>query len=200
MSHLGMRLLGDAILEVGAFDGYLISKGEARIKIGIDLEPASYKEHQAPTIVANGRYLPFRDSSFDAVLLMDVAEHEEKDRELLCSVVKTLKPGGVLYMSVPSKGFTAFPPFITGTLHKSWGHVRPGYTPDELIGLLPEGMQVTILQWNEPFFRLFYLPNWILWRVFPPVAKLLLSLAAWLDRPFSKGLSGHLFLKGKYLP
>ncbi len=198
MSHLGIMPRGDAVLEVGSFDGYLVARSRATVKLGIDLEPAPSKEQFAPMVMADGCCLPFRESSFDAILLMDVAEHEVKDSELLCSIVSGLKPGGVLYMSVPSRDFTAFPPFITNTLHKTWGHVRPGYTPEELIKLLPVGIQVTIIQWNEPFFRLLYAPVWILWRLSPPAAKLALCLAAWLDKGLSKGLRGHLFLIAQY--
>ncbi len=198
MAHLGLKPQGDHVLEVGAFDGYLVSKAEATNKVGVDLDPASSKVQHASIIRANGRSLPFRDSTFDAVLLMDVAEHEENDRELLCAVTKALKPDGVLYMSVPSRSFVAFPPFITGALHRSWGHVRPGYTLEELTELFPQGMQVTIRQWNEPLFRFFYVPNWILWRTFLPTAKLMLRLAALLDKRLSDGNHGHFFVKAQY--
>ncbi|MSQ14922.1 MAG: class I SAM-dependent methyltransferase [Dehalococcoidia bacterium] len=194
MSRLGILPQGEAVLEVGAFDGYLVALSRARIKLGIDLEPAPSAEHFAPMVLGDGRRLPFRESSFDAILLMDVAEHEQRDSELLGSIVGSLKEGGALYMSVPSRDFTAFPPFITNTLHKSWGHVRPGYTAEELTKLLPENMPVTIIQWNEPFFRLLYIPIWLLWRLFPPAARLILRLAALLDQAFPKGTRGHLFL------
>lgn len=195
MERLGFRPQGQAVLEVGAFDGYLLSRFDADTKVGIDLEPAPAGLQHAPVVAGSGRRPPFRDASFDTVFLMDVAEHEEKDRELLCSVAKLPRPGGFLYMSVPSKGFTAFPPFITNALHRNWGHVRSGYTPDELLALLPPCMQPTVIEWNEPFFRLLYLPGRVLWWAFPPAGRLLMRLCAWLDGRFPSGLSGHLFLR-----
>jgi SAM-dependent methyltransferase len=45
---------------------------------------------------------PFADGSFDCVLALDVIEHVDDDMGLLSSMVKVLKPGGHLIVTVPA--------------------------------------------------------------------------------------------------
>lgn len=45
--------------------------------------------------------LPFPDGAFDAACLFDVLEHVEDDRAALAEARRVLKPGGLLFISVP---------------------------------------------------------------------------------------------------
>ncbi len=48
--------------------------------------------------------LPFRDGSFDAVLMLDVLEHLYKRVQSVLEVRRILKPGGRLFLAVPNSG------------------------------------------------------------------------------------------------
>ena len=47
--------------------------------------------------------LPFRDSSFDAVLFLDVIEHLEPRRRVLGEIARVLRPDGRLLVSAPNR-------------------------------------------------------------------------------------------------
>ncbi len=66
---------------------------------------------------------PTRD--FDLILMMDVLEHVEHDREFLCETIeKNLRPGGTLLISVPAwKELTS--------KHDHWLHHFRRYSPSE---------------------------------------------------------------------
>lgn len=69
--------------------------------------------------------LPFPDGSFDAVCLFDVLEHLEDDRAALAEVRRVLKPGGLLFISVPLH------PGLWSAHDVACGHFRR-YRPDDL--------------------------------------------------------------------
>ena len=49
--------------------------------------------------------LPFRDSSFSAVLMLDVLEHVDNDGEVLKEAVRVCEPGGLILLTVPAFQF-----------------------------------------------------------------------------------------------
>lgn len=49
--------------------------------------------------------IPFAGTNFDLIALFDVLEHVEDDRAALTSLVARLKPGGVLFLTVPAFQF-----------------------------------------------------------------------------------------------
>lgn len=53
-------------------------------------------------VQANGEELPLANSSVDAVLALDIFEHIGDDQRAFAEVFRSLKPGGVLVMSVPA--------------------------------------------------------------------------------------------------
>lgn len=54
-------------------------------------------------LVADGKRTPFRDASFDGVLLVDVLEHTTDPEGIVAEVRRILRPGGFTYVSVPWK-------------------------------------------------------------------------------------------------
>lgn len=49
--------------------------------------------------------IPFHDTEFDAILLLDVLEHLEKDKESIMTCSKLLRPGGIILCTVPACPF-----------------------------------------------------------------------------------------------
>lgn len=94
---------------------------------------------------ANIYAMPYADNTFDAVILSEVLEHIERDVDGLREVLRVLKPGGVVAVTVPHANYpfwwdpinktleTLFKTHISrGPLAGIWAnHVRL-YTPDQL--------------------------------------------------------------------
>jgi SAM-dependent methyltransferase len=57
------------------------------------------------TLVGSGYDLPIRDRSMDLVALFDTIEHIPDDRAVLRACQRALKPGGLLFVSVPAYQF-----------------------------------------------------------------------------------------------
>lgn len=58
--------------------------------------------------------LPFKDKSFDRVILTEVAEHLPDDLKGLKEVYRVLKPGGILVLTVPNHNY----PFLWDPVNK----------------------------------------------------------------------------------
>ncbi len=58
--------------------------------------------------VAPAEKLPFKDSFFDVVVMMDVFEHVADEKKTLDEALRVIKPGGRLIFSVPYKGAFRF--------------------------------------------------------------------------------------------
>jgi SAM-dependent methyltransferase len=65
------------------------------------LEWAGREAVPAGLVEADIAALPFGDATFDAVLLAEVLEHLDDDEAGLREIARTLRPGGVVAMSVP---------------------------------------------------------------------------------------------------
>jgi len=100
---------GEKILEVGCATGYILNKAyeEKKIEgIGIDIRRdrllyAKMKHSDLEFISASGEFLPFKDKSFDTVLLPDILEHV--DYEDVPKILKESKRvGKKVLISVPT--------------------------------------------------------------------------------------------------
>lgn len=189
--HLGIRPVGSRVLDVGAADAQLQQRFTGIQPVALD--PQVWDTGPVPLVRGDGVHAPFRTGAFDAVFAFDVLEHVRDDAALAQELVRLVRPGGVLWVSVPSRDFRAAPAIATTFLHRRWGHLRPGYTPDELRALFPCAAEATLLEWNEPAYRLAYFPLKLLSLVSPVLARLALRLVARLDSRRRAGQRGHLF-------
>lgn len=108
---------------------------------------------------------------FDVVYSVDVLEHIEDDQRVLANLHSALKTGGTLVLHVPARGARAIDDIEERG--KEIGHVRSGYTRDEIQGKLrAAGFQVvrvrsTFGALGAAARRLHYLaesqPDWFRW-------------------------------------
>ncbi len=81
----------------------------------------------------------FGDGSFDLVVIVDFLEHIPNDRGFIQELARIIKPGGQLVINVPHPRPGSW---VTRLRHRigltdEWhGHLRPGYTIDDLRRLL----------------------------------------------------------------
>src|SRR5579871_1928949 len=68
--------------------------------IGVDLEPGKGVDQ----LLKEGEPLPFEAGYFDAVISSSALEHDPFFWQTFLELVRVLRPGGVLYLNVPSNG------------------------------------------------------------------------------------------------
>jgi ubiquinone/menaquinone biosynthesis C-methylase UbiE len=109
---LAQHMAGRAILDCGCGYGRLIgelAESEQWDVVGSDFSPEMLKRCVAADrsrhfrlVQTDGRTLPFRNSSFDGVLLFTLLTcipKESQQRELLSEVKRVLRPRGLVYIS-----------------------------------------------------------------------------------------------------
>ena len=149
--------------------------------MGLDLPPRPLPGCPVPLVQADALFPPFRPASFETIFCFDVIEHVAEDKRLLATLVELLSPGGTLWLSTPCADFRLFPAFLMPRFNRGVGHLRNGYTVEELEGMLPPGCQATFTYWNEPFQRAFYLLLHFLSFTWPWLALRGAAFCAWLD-------------------
>ncbi|HET6157530.1 MAG TPA: class I SAM-dependent methyltransferase [Dongiaceae bacterium] len=93
-------------------------------------------------VCGDARGLPFATGTFDAVTLFDVLEHIEDDGSAAREALRVTRPNGVLLVSTPNNDWHyPYYAFMKGLcpheteLMATWGHVRRGYSAQELARL-----------------------------------------------------------------
>lgn len=121
------------ILSVGISSGveleYLSNFGLVQ---GIDIDPwAVKKAHEKGFITLEGDITraPFEDASFDVIFAMDVLEHIPDHEKAYAEIVRILKPGGQVVVTVPAFRW------LWSATDEEDGHVRR-YSKKELKKLL----------------------------------------------------------------
>lgn len=102
--------LGDArdILDAGCGTGGMMAQLDGRHVVGVDASPIAIsicRERGLRRLVrASVDRLPFPDSSFDAVLSLDVLYHRDvaDDVEGVREMARVLRPGGRLFLHLPA--------------------------------------------------------------------------------------------------
>ncbi len=133
-AHGGEAIRGKVLVDGCGVGEYLKRiNQESGQAIGLDIEFERALEAAgkgAAALCAAGEALPFAAGSFEALLSHEVIEHVQDDRQAAREIARVLKPGGVLLMFAPNRGY----PFEThGVMWR--GKYRFGNIP--LVNYLP---------------------------------------------------------------
>ncbi len=188
----GLRFSGRRVLEVGCYDGSILSSTSGRLRVGVDVALAT-RPGDLAVVRADGNHLPFRSGSFDQVIAAEVLEHVPNASDFIQELQRATATGGEMFLSTPSVHLRLFPPFVTGYVSRRWGHFfRRGYSAAELRALA--GPSADIREWSAPACRLTYLPLRLLASFHPRAAGRLINWAARYDARHTAGCSGFYWL------
>ena len=137
------------ILEIGGGQGGLTALLYPQSHItNLDINPefvkaACNQQERVQFICGDATALPFADASFEAVTMFDVLEHILDDHQAIAEALRVLRPGGFLLISTPNENWR-FPYYrfmqsicpSEADIMAEWGHVRRGYTLNELQQLI----------------------------------------------------------------
>ena len=121
-------LEGKRILDVGCGLGVYVRRlrgfSDAVCGVDVDEERITEGSQDLPSLqVAPAEHLPFPDGSFDVVLLNEVLEHVQDDRQAILETYRVLAPEGRMVLFVPNRlypfethGFYAGKRYIFGNI------------------------------------------------------------------------------------
>lgn len=136
----------DAGCGSGAFTMYAARAGNDALGLAFEADQLERARSRAAILGIGGarfRELDLREldrhvdslGRFDQILLFETIEHIMDDRKLVATLASLLEPGGTLLLTTPYKGHRA----LWGerlSESEDGGHVRWGYTHEEMDGLL----------------------------------------------------------------
>ena len=74
----------------------------AKSYLGVDIQVSGHKHIDSKVdVFYDGKKLPFQDKSFDSVVSFEVFEHIFNLKEVLIEIIRILKPGGQILISIP---------------------------------------------------------------------------------------------------
>lgn len=191
--------LTDDVLDVGGFDGYLLSRLGCRSKVLVDPDAQ-------PTFggieYIKGDFLTheFAGRQFDRIFSLDVIEHIPAGTEqtFINRIVALLRDGATAYVTTPSIDIRVFPNFLRGWVAHKWAHFKCfGYDDRELIALIQHtGLEFELVQLNAPAYLSWYLLVRALQIVLPTrVMNYVLTRLAVYDASHAAGKNGYFLLK-----
>jgi SAM-dependent methyltransferase len=93
------------LLDVGAgsspYEELIMASGKVSEYIKLDFASSDYHQGHELDLTWDGKTIPLNAASIDTVFMTEVLEHAHKPVELLREVRRVLKPGGILFMTVP---------------------------------------------------------------------------------------------------
>jgi SAM-dependent methyltransferase len=125
-----------------------------------DLEDHSIAEMAAllgdPVVHASENAVPFSDSEFDRVVVIDVHEHVDHPRIVNAELARILKPGAQIIITTPNgneKKLAVRIKNLVGMSKEAYGHKRIGLTAHEIEALmLGNGICPRKTMWFSYFF------------------------------------------------
>ncbi len=101
ISTMTRGLSGDVVVDLGCGEQpYRWMLGGFRRYVGFD-SPSRPDSAAHADVFGDATALPFRDATADAVLCTEVMEHVAKPATMIAEIVRILRPGGTLVLSVP---------------------------------------------------------------------------------------------------
>ena len=137
------------LLEVGGGQSGLSAMLYPRARIvNLDMNPAlaaapCNQDPRVRFVQGDATNLPFPDASFDLITMFDLLEHVPDDGAVAREALRVLRVGGWILVSTPNRERWRYPYYRVfeslcppeETLLAEWGHVRRGYTHEELDAL-----------------------------------------------------------------
>jgi SAM-dependent methyltransferase len=98
--------------------------------------------------------MPFADDYFDTVVIVDFLEHIADDAGFVRDLYRVLRPGGELIINIPHRRETLLRKFrlAIGQTDEKHGHLRPGYTIEEMGSLLNGMFEIAESRTYSRFF------------------------------------------------
>lgn len=133
---------GKVVLDIGCWTGQIeqLAYKNAKKMVAIDSNPQaiSFAKKKLPDVafkIARAKKLPFSNSYFDTVLLMDVIEHVTKgsEKEVFRQIHRVIKPGGILIVTTDNKHLL---PILFDPAYFLIGHRH--YSMEEISEMLTE--------------------------------------------------------------
>jgi SAM-dependent methyltransferase len=182
---------GERVFDCGCGMGFFLlamSRLHSLRLVGLDYDALRLRQARAARVSAglvrgDVYRLPFADQWFDKVLMTEVLEHLESDLHGLREVLRVLRPGGVVAISVPHTRY----PFLWDPINRIWsalggapiregplvgiwtGHQRL-YTPEELTRVVSSAGFV-VEQVHEATHFSFPLSHFLLYGVGKPLLE-----------------------------
>lgn|GEM_PF-6270573 len=148
-----ISLSGKTLLDIGSGKGYFCETAKTKKAhvTGIEPVPVAAKEaHKRTGITMHNDY--FEDinitTKYDIITMWDVLEHFNNPRFILTKIKNTLKPNGLLVISVPNKG--SIFSFISGAYWKGYNKYHVCHYKYKLLKSLLESSGFEIVK-HETF-------------------------------------------------
>lgn len=185
-------------LNIGSSQNLYISPSVRKV-INIDIELACIPNF----LRAQAEHLPFRERVFDNIIFFDVLEHIPNDKAAVQEAWRVLRAGGRLYATIPCREddffMIEFPRFLKKVdwkeMERVWGHVRRGYTRDEVRELFGRRfalvhMERGIANFSRIGLQLYFLRGWDRFYNRSPLVRSFLRMFNYLDHWFCRN-KGH---------
>ncbi|MBI2846565.1 MAG: methyltransferase domain-containing protein [Chloroflexi bacterium] len=146
----------DTILDAGCGSGYFTYEIARRCKMCIGVDWISNREllfvmgKSSKLAYVNGdvQKLPFKDGTFDKILLSSVLQMVEDDGKLLEECHRVLKGNGLLVLSVPTDYLFASLNRLKKELRGKFGARGKGYYSNDEVSQLLQGKGFQVLDWE----------------------------------------------------
>jgi SAM-dependent methyltransferase len=133
---------GMTVLDIGSYDGYIAGRlrewapRATVVVVDLDMRGLSTAlRRETGAVCASASALPVAAGVIDVLLCLDMIEHVTEDEAIFGEIERVLKKGGKVILTTPGEEGISFP-FMSSEgmarMAKEWGHVRLGYSMEQL--------------------------------------------------------------------